>query len=829
MGICIFCLFLCLPQVAGRDLPGQDEQNFLKMLADRYHTLTVQTVSDNGKWVTVWKRYNTSCDTGLIINTGNPAISTGYRTKATNLTSLNNDNLLICSQDKVELLNPGNMTGIVYQDVKRSAVPGDKSQFLLHYSEKEGNKLELRDNNGLLLCSLDSVTRYTANESNIVYAVTHTGPDGFEIYSILNNDRHRVYGSDKKIVSVETDPESKGLRIWEQIPDSRFLELTFLDPGTGDCYRLKDLLQADFNRGSSEVIGKGDAWFLRLETSPEKEDDPVVDIWYCNDYSLEEKFIRRGKTMYFIWEPEQGKVSHIGNDSLSTAINLQSDRFFLCYNQYALEKYASVSTPLLVTVYDRLTDCYALLDTVTENLYLSDDGEYGLTRRSGKWFLYHIPSCTKKAVPGEGLEKSWFTDDSKTILFEGKGGLWKYDPISGRMTEAVRFPGYQASIINGNWKSLKEGRGLFDRYQLFLNKPVIIKLFNPHENRTSFVVWYKGKTRVIVPPVPKRIQFFKWNTTCEFFSWIEEDYNLPPRAVFTKAGEKETVLYPGKNDSRSFSSLRQELISYTGSEGSPLNGVLYYPANYDSTRHYPMVVYIYEIQRSKSNKFLSPSYNEDEGFSIRLMLEKGYFVYLPDILIYGKDGPGLDALNCVHNALDALAGIPAINKAKTGLIGFSFGGYETDFIATHSDRFATYVSGAGHSDIIKAYHAFNYNFMWPDYVRLETHQYKMKMAFAEDKHLYFRNSPLIFAENVNAPILLWTGKDDQNISSDHSMAFYNALKRNGKEVIALFYNRENHGLQNPEAQQDLTSRILDWFDYFLKDKTDCEWIKKGFN
>jgi dipeptidyl aminopeptidase/acylaminoacyl peptidase len=813
--------------VAGRDLPGQDEQNFLKMLADMYHTLAVQTVSDNGEWVTVWKRYNTSCDTGLIINTGNPAKYAGYRTKATNLASLNNDNLLIWGPDQVELVNPGNMTGVVFKDVKRSAVLEDKSQFLLHYNEKEGNRLEMRDNNGLLLCSLDSVTRYTANESNIVYAVTQNSSEGFVIYSILNNDWHRVYGSDKKIVSVETDSESKGLRIWEQIPGSRFLELTFLDPGTGDCYRLKDLLQSDFNRGSSEVVGKGDTWFLRLEPSPEKEDDPIVDIWYGNDYSLVEKFLRKGKTMYYLWEPEKGMVSRIGNDSLSTAVNLGSDRFFLCYNQYALEKYASVPTPLLVTVYDRLTDSYALLDTVTENLYLSDDGEYGLTRRSGKWFLYHIPSCSKKAVPGAGLEKPWFTDDSKTILFEGKGGLWKYDPISGRMTEAVRFPGYQASIINGNWKSLKEGKGMFDSYQVFLNKPVIIKLFNQQENSTSFVVWNKGRIRVIVPPGPKRIQSIKWNTTCEFFSWIEEDYNLPPRAVFTKTGEKETVLYPVKNDSRSFSSLRQELISYTGSEGSPLNGVLFYPVNYDSTRHYPMVVYIYEIQRSKSNMFLNPSYNEDAGFSIRLMLEKGYFVYLPDILIYGKDGPGLDALNCVHNALDAVAGIPAINKDKIGLIGFSFGGYETDFIATHSDRFATYVSGAGHSDIIKAYHAFNYNFMFPDFLRLETHQYMMKKAFAEDKHLYFRNSPLIFAENVNAPILLWTGKDDQNISSDHTMAFYNALKRNRKEVIALFYNGEKHGLQNPESQQDLTSRIIDWFDYFLKDKTDCEWITKG--
>jgi len=59
------------------------------------------------------------------------------------------------------------------------------------------------------------------------------------------------------------------------------------------------------------------------------------------------------------------------------------------------------------------------------------------------------------------------------------------------------------------------------------------------------------------------------------------------------------------------------------------------------------------------------------------------------------------------------------------------------------------------------------------------------------------------------------------------MAFYIALRRNGKNVIALFYKGEGHGLQNPDAQCDLTCRILDWFDYFLKDKKDIEWISKG--
>lgn len=89
------------------------------------------------------------------------------------------------------------------------------------------------------------------------------------------------------------------------------------------------------------------------------------------------------------------------------------------------------------------------------------------------------------------------------------------------------------------------------------------------------------------------------------------------------------------------------------------------------------------------------------------------------------------------------------------------------------------------------------------------------------------NNPIYYVEQVNAPVLLWSGLNDQNVTSDHTMAFYNALRRNKKDVIALYYNDQGHSLQELQSQFDLTSRILDWFDYFLKENTKIEWISDG--
>ena len=210
-------------------------------------------------------------------------------------------------------------------------------------------------------------------------------------------------------------------------------------------------------------------------------------------------------------------------------------------------------------------------------------------------------------------------------------------------------------------------------------------------------------------------------------------------------------------------------------------------------------------------------------------LEKGYFVYLPDIVIQGKAGPGLDALDCVSRALDALAHNTLIDKSRIGLIGHSFGGYETDYIATRSSRFAAYVSGSGHSDIVWDANSFNYNFYAPDYVRIEANIYKFGKPFSADKSLYFKNNPVYHAEKVNAPVLLWSGKEDQNVTANHSMAFYNALRQNGKDVVALFYKGERHNLQQLQSQVDLSCRILNWFDFFLKENTECGWIERGIS
>jgi dipeptidyl aminopeptidase/acylaminoacyl peptidase len=162
------------------------------------------------------------------------------------------------------------------------------------------------------------------------------------------------------------------------------------------------------------------------------------------------------------------------------------------------------------------------------------------------------------------------------------------------------------------------------------------------------------------------------------------------------------------------------------------------------------------------------------------------------------------------------------------LYGHSFGGYETNFIISQTPIFAAAVSGAGISDNISYYFNISKNGtfqseMW----RFESQQWRMGKSLYEDKEAYLRNSPIMNAEKVKTPLLLWTGKEDRVIPYNQSISYYLALRRLGAKSIMLIYPEEDHTLENPVNKADLSKRMMNWFDYFLKKESFSEWISTG--
>ncbi len=300
------------------------------------------------------------------------------------------------------------------------------------------------------------------------------------------------------------------------------------------------------------------------------------------------------------------------------------------------------------------------------------------------------------------------------------------------------------------------------------------------------------------------------------FVFVEQRYDSPPGLMCLDKGSVHKLLDSNPHHIE-YHWGRSRLLQFALPSGKLSKGVLYYPAGYDPSKKYPMVVKIYQQQSSVLHRYVNPSAANGTGFNITNLTTNGYFVLLPDIEII-QGYPGSSAANSVVAAVRHAVQGASIDKGSIGLYGHSFGGFEAAYVMAHTNIFATAVIGAAKYDLINGYFYAGWNNARPDYWRMETGQYNLGKSYFEDPALYLANSPILQADKITAPILSWTGKEDLQVHHDQSLEFHLAMRRLGKPHTLLMYPGEEHVLTKEESKKDLTNRVEEWFERFLKHK-----------
>jgi acetyl esterase/lipase len=80
---------------------------------------------------------------------------------------------------------------------------------------------------------------------------------------------------------------------------------------------------------------------------------------------------------------------------------------------------------------------------------------------------------------------------------------------------------------------------------------------------------------------------------------------------------------------------------------------------------------------------------------------------------------------------------------------------------------------------------------------------------------------------VSAPFLIMHGTVDPTVGFINGLAFYNALRYNGKKAVLLAYPNEGHGLRGLANRRDLTVRFFEFFDHYLKGAPAPAWMTDG--
>jgi dipeptidyl aminopeptidase/acylaminoacyl peptidase len=236
------------------------------------------------------------------------------------------------------------------------------------------------------------------------------------------------------------------------------------------------------------------------------------------------------------------------------------------------------------------------------------------------------------------------------------------------------------------------------------------------------------------------------------------------------------------------------------------------PPDFDPARRYPLVLDIHGGPHNLYGDHFSPMQQclATHGFLVAYANPRGSGSYGPEFTrqVVGDWG-GEDYLDLLA-VVDAVLARPYADAARTGIHGYSYGGYMTAWMIGQTDRFKAAVSGAPVFDLESFYGTSDIGHIFGE------------LEFGSGPHAgqawYAAHSPSTFAHRARTPTLIVHGEADERCPIGQGEQLFVALAKAGCEVEFVRYPGGAHGFSGggpPEHRLDLLTRTLAWFKHHL--------------
>ena len=268
-----------------------------------------------------------------------------------------------------------------------------------------------------------------------------------------------------------------------------------------------------------------------------------------------------------------------------------------------------------------------------------------------------------------------------------------------------------------------------------------------------------------------------------------------------------------------------ELVSYTTTDGDPLQGILFKPENFDPNKKYPMMVYFYERSSDGLYSYRSPAPSAST-INIPYFVSNEYLVFVPDIK-YELGLPGPSAFNCIIPGVQAVVAKGFVDADNMAIQGQSWGGYQVAYLITQTNMFKAAGAGAPVVNMTSAYGGIRWGTGMSRMFQYEQTQSRIGGTLWEKPVYYIENSPLFFMDRVNTPVLIMHNDEDGAVPWYQGIEMFMALKRLSKPAWLLQYNGEDHNLVQRRNRKDLSMRLSQFFDHYLKGAPAPLWMTEG--
>ncbi|OFW05393.1 MAG: hypothetical protein A3H96_07875 [Acidobacteria bacterium RIFCSPLOWO2_02_FULL_67_36] len=580
------------------------------------------------------------------------------------------------------------------------------------------------------------------------------------------------------------------------------------------------------------------------EKKAEEEEAASVDVWHTRDLDVipRQKINARSdrqKNMLAAWHVAGGTLVQLGKEPLEqvTPLKRQSLAYVANWSAYAMDR--TIGRPAAdVALVDLATGARTRLVDRIEDRYLqaSPGGRYLLYYQSDH--LWTIDTCTRaitnitKGVPTSFVDREsdatirqkpwygvagWTKNDAAVILYD-RFDLWQ---VAADGSGGTRLTDGAAEQVRHRYARLNPDEEWIDA-----GKPIYVSLFGTWSKKSGYGRVNPGaKSAERLVWLDKHVDRLARAKDAEVYGYVAQSFDDSPD-IFVADGALEHQKQATSTNpfQRTFAWGHEELVEFKSDRGDRLQGSLYYPANYEAGKKYPMVVYLYERLSDGLHRYSAPS--EREYYNASVFTSNGYLFFQPDIAFRPRE-PGLSVMECVVPAVRRVVALGVADPARVGVVGHSWGGFDTTFLATHADVFAAAVAGAPITDLVSNYGNHHWSSGIAETDHIETGQQRMEVPLYDDLQAYIRNSAVFNVQNMRTPLLIEVGDADGTVFWHQGIELYNIARRAKKDVVLLAYGGEDHGLRKKANQIDYQRRILQWFGHYLKNEPAHPWIVNG--
>jgi len=756
-------------------------------------------------------------------------------------------------------------------------------------NKDKGSVLLLKNLNDSTTRTIGNVTEYGFNKKSdcLAYIVesANTAGNSVEIFSLETNVLKVIASDTSKFSKLTWAKEGDGLTFFKTFKKEGFEEenavvysytdlnkipnpiLKVFDPikatgfpagmrvHNGSNLRMSDDMSSVFfgiqtwtakpkkedKKAADSAKTKADSIKMATAKLSMKSDAKLADVWHWKDAEIQPRqkvtYIQDKNASYLsVWNTDNNSFYQLANEAFPNATVSGNQKFAVIatvkkYKPAFKEDYADYSLVNTKTGVSKLlyTRLQAGFYTAPQS---SPNGKYLLYFKDKNWFVYNIATDQNTNITSTIKTNFWNTRDDHPATKPpfGIGGWIKGDKEVLLYDEyniwAVTPDGASARKITEGDKeeiAFRVSRVEFEETYLDDSKPIYFSAYGDKTKKFGYYKYENGKSEKLLFE-DLQVNRLSKALDANVFSYIKQDYDLSPELYVSDNFTKEQKAASTNPQQQNYYWGKSKLVSFTNKLGKKMQGALYYPANYEAGKQYPMIVYMYEILSNNVHNYVAPSIRR--AYNTTNYTTNGYFVFQPDI-VYETNDPGMSAVNCIVPGVKEVLKTGMIDASKVGIMGHSWGAYQTSFLITQTDIFKAAIAGAPLTDLISMSLSIYWNSGTPDQKIFETSQGRFDGPWYERTEAHIRNSPMFNASKIKAPLLVTFGDKDGAVDWHQGIEMYGTMRRMEKPFVMLVYADENHNFTKKENQIDYQKRQREWFDHYLLGKPAEKWITDG--